>query len=156
MQMTARLAPGLISAIIAIIAAVAGCAIAGCAGDGTIDGAISYRSTGGFSGQGDGSPDLQVELDGTVMRVLNGTAENAKIDQATLDDLHDKVHDARFPDLEPLYSCQCADDFLYTVSVHMDGKLYGVMAHSQAQPPQRLRQVIDALRAIGQLPIDWH
>lgn len=130
---------------------------AGACGDGgTIDGPIGYRSTGGFSGRGDGTPALHIDLDGTVTRekAVGGT-ESAMLDRATLDDLHRKILEADFAELEPTYDCQCEDDYVYVVTVQLDGTLYTVMADSLAPPPAPLLTVIDALRAIGALPLDW-
>jgi hypothetical protein len=122
---------------------------------GEVDGPIDYRVTGGFSGGGDGTA-LHVELDGTVTRHTDqqGT-QTAMLDLATLDDLHQKILDARFATLDPAYLCDCADDYVYNVSVHVDGSVHTVMAHTLGSFPDRLRAVIDTLEDIHQRELGW-
>lgn len=132
--------------------------VGGCTshGAGQVDGPVDYRVTGGFSGGGDGTM-LHVELNGTATRHTDqqGT-QTAMLDLATLDDLHQKIVDARFATLDPEYLCDCADDYVYNVSVQVDGNSHIVMAHSLASFPDPLRAVIDALQDIHQRELDWH
>src|SRR5262245_4561964 len=95
---------------------------------GAVDGPINYRSSGGFSGRGDGSPALRIDVSGAVTRQKPGSpTESAVLDTATLADLHDKILDAEFPALAPIYDCPpCGDDYIFEVSVQLDGTLYTV------------------------------
>jgi hypothetical protein len=137
--------------VLVLFAAATGCTshVAG-----EVDGLVDYRVTGGFSGSGDGTS-LQVELDGTATRHTNeqGT-QTAMIDRVTLDDLHQKIVDAQFATLETQYP-GIPDGFVDTVSVHVDGSPYTVMAGREASIPDRLKIVIDTLKDIHQSPI-WH
>src|SRR5262249_11287200 len=106
-------------------------AASGCATDhvmGQVDGPIDYRVTGGISGGGDGTS-LHVELDGTVTRHTNdkGT-QTATIAPMTLDDLRQKILDARFATLAAQYPGSVVDGFADNVSVHVDGNVYTVTA----------------------------
>jgi len=130
-------------------------ALAGCAATNNVDGPIDYRVTGGFSGGGDGTA-LHIELDGTVTRAASGGTQTATLDPVALDDLHQKIVDAQFPALSPTYSCNCADDLIYNVSVQLDGTTHTVAASSLAPYPGRLKTVIDTLQDIRQRPLDWH
>lgn len=129
----------------------------GCTNDNdNVDGPIDYRVTGGFSGGGDGTG-LHVELDGTATRPkAGGGMETATLDAATLADLRGKVVHAQFATLAPMYSCNCADDFVHNVSAQIDGTAHTVKADSTAEFPERLKIVIDTLQDIRQRPLDWH
>lgn len=134
-------------------------ALAACSSDSggsAPDGPISYRSSGGFTGGGDGTPQTTVELDGLATRAKpGGGTESAMLDMARLDDLRDKVADAQFPALAPMYSCACADDFKHHVTVQLEGKAYEVQVDYSATAPEPLMVVIGALRDISQAPLDW-
>ena len=122
---------------------------------GQVDGPVDYSVTGGFFGGGDGTA-LHVELDGTVTRHTDqqGT-QTAMLDRVTLDDLRQKIVDAQFSTLMPQYHCNCADDYIDNVSVHVDASLYTVAADRLASLPGCLKTVIDTLKAIHQSPLDW-
>jgi hypothetical protein len=123
---------------------------------GEVDGPIDYLVVGGLSGGGDGTS-LHVELDGTVMRHTNeqGT-QTGMIDLATLDDLRQKILDAQFATLEAQYHGNVVDGYVDSVSVHVDGNSYTVMADHEASVPDRLKTVIDTLKDIHQRPLGWH
>jgi hypothetical protein len=128
-----------------------------CASGADIDGPITYLPTGGFTGRGDGSTELRVDLDGTLSRPgPSGGSQTATLDRATRDDLHRKVLGAEFPGLQSSYTCSCADDFVYAIGVQIGGMQYTVQAHQMAPPPPRLQIVIDAFHDIGELALDWH
>jgi hypothetical protein len=129
-------------------------ALAGCTAT-HVDGPVDYRVTGGFSGGGDGTA-LHIELDGTVTRAASGGTQTAALDAVTLDDLHQKIVDAQFPALQPMYSCTCADDLTYNITVQLDGRTHTVAADSLAPIPGSLKTVIDTLQDIHQRPLDWH
>jgi hypothetical protein len=101
---------------------------------------------------------LHIEPDGTATRTRpHHPPESAKLDQATLDDLARKIEEAGFPTLEPTYGCGgCTDDAVYTIAVQVDGAPYTVQTDSMSDFPDQLRPVIDALRSISELPLDWH
>lgn len=130
-------------------------ALGGCAPDVGVDGPVDYRVTGGFSGGGDGTT-LHIERDGTATRTVSGGTQTATLDAVTLDDLHQKIVDAGFPGLPPMYACNCADDLTYHISVHLDGSTRTVAADSLAPIPERLKTVIETLQDIHQRPLDWH
>ena len=141
-----KLSPLLV--LLVLVAMVTGCTS-------KVDGPVDYAVTGGFSGNGDGTA-LHVALDGTVTReTAQGVTQTAMLDAVTLDDLHEKIMEAQFTTLESRYSCNCADDLVYNVSVRVDGKSYTVAVDSMAQYPDRLKAVIDALRDIHERPLDW-
>ncbi len=126
--------------------------LGGCSDIGPID----FTVTGGLTGKGDGTA-LHVALDGTATRRLqDGSTETAVLDDAILDDLHGKILDARFPSLAPLYGGTCCDVFIYQVSVQLNGDTHSVGVSQRAQPPVRLGAVVDTLRRIYSLPLDWH
>jgi hypothetical protein len=119
-------------------------AVAACS-DGS-NGAIDYQRTGGFVGL---QLSLRVEPDGKMTRhKSDGSTVTGQLDAATLAGLQRKVDDARFPTLEAAYSCSCADDFLHTISVQVDGTEYTVMVDDTATYPDRLRPLIDALETM--------
>jgi hypothetical protein len=139
----------------ALLGAVAACSNSS-AGSSEIDGPISYRSTGGFTGAGDGTPETHIDANGVATRArMGGGMESTMLDAATLEDLHDKVLAAQFSELEPMYSCECADDFVHDVTVQIEAKTYNVKTDYGAMPPERLVVVIDALRDISRAPLDW-
>ena len=100
---------------------------------------------------------LHIEPDGTMTRTrMQLPAETANLDPATLEDIARKIDDAEFPALAPTYGCGgCTDDAVYTVAVQVDGAPYTVRADSTSAIPDRLRPVIDTLRNISELPLDW-
>jgi hypothetical protein len=119
-------------------------AVVGCA-DGDA-GAIDYQRSGGFVGLQLG---LHVEPDGKMTRrKTDGSTVTTQLEPAKLADLQNKVKGAGFPTLETAYSCQCADDFLHTISVQIDGTPYTVMVDDTATYPDRLRPLIDTLETM--------
>jgi hypothetical protein len=125
-----------------MFAGVALGALVGCASDDD-DGAIDYQRSGGFVGLQLG---LRVEPDGKMTRrKSDGSTVTTQLDSATLGDLQSKVRGAGFPTLQAAYSCGCADDFLHTISVEVDGTAYTVMVDDTATFPDRLRPLIDTL-----------
>jgi hypothetical protein len=127
--------------------------VAGCTGHAS-QGAINFEVTGGFTGTGDGTPALRIEPDGTATRTSAGRTQTTRLDLATLHDLQAKIDAAQFPMLEPAYM-GCADCYVYEVSVQLDGTMHRVAVDTDAHPPAALQAVIDALKDIEQLPLDW-
>lgn len=123
---------------------------AACSSSGTV-GTIDYRVTGGLTGRGDGTA-LHVEPDGTATRTspTEGMV-NETLDPATLDDLHRKVQDAGFPDLEPSYGCLgCGDEYVYELAVELDGQQYKVSVDSFAMnPPESLGTLVSTLKQLA-------
>jgi hypothetical protein len=112
----------------------------------SVDGAIDYQRSGGFVGLQLG---LHVEPDGKATRFMSdGSTVSTQLDPDTLTDLQAKVKGARFPTLEAAYSCSCADDFLHTISVQVDGIDYMVMVDDTATYPDRLKPLIDTLEVM--------
>jgi hypothetical protein len=131
--------------------AAAACTIAaGCSTSTTpIDGPIDYEVIGGFTGQGDGTPALHIELDGSLLRTPPGQAGvPSKLDAATLQSLLDKLERAELPSPPAVYKC-CDDDFVRVVTVGVDGELHGARADRGADVPQALEDALDALHAIA-------
>jgi hypothetical protein len=120
-------------------------AVGACTNDGGgADGTIDYTRAGGFSGA---RLSLHVDPDGTATRVkTDGTTVTIQYADVTLAELKRGVDDAKFPTLEAAYSCDCADDYLHTISVRVGGSDYTVMADDTAAYPDRLRPLIDTLK----------
>jgi hypothetical protein len=111
------------------------------------DGAIDYSRSGGFVGLQLG---VRVEPDGKATRHNpDGSTEIEQLDPTTMAELRRKIDDARFPTLDPEYSCNCADDFLHTITVQVDGTDYTVMVDDSATYPDRLRPLIDTLEVLA-------
>ncbi|HEY0985819.1 MAG TPA: hypothetical protein VGD80_02165 [Kofleriaceae bacterium] len=122
------------------LGAVGACTNGGDGPDGTID----YSRAGGFGGA---RLSLHVDPDGKATRVkTDGTTVTIQYADVTLAELKRGVDDARFPTLEAAYSCDCADDFLHTISVRVGGSDYTVMADDTAAYPDRLRPLIGTLK----------
>jgi hypothetical protein len=121
---------------------------------GMVDGPIDFSVSGGFSSD---RTALHLELDGTAMRTTaGGGTQTTVLDPETVADLHRKIEDAEFATLAPAYGCnQCADGFIYNVSVQLDGRVHTVLADSLAPWPDGLTAVIDTLEDIGMRPLDW-
>jgi hypothetical protein len=121
----------------------------GCA-DGTV-GTIDYQLSGGFTGM---RTSVHIEPGGEMTRTKpNGSTDTKVLDPTQLAELHRKVDDAGFPTLEASYSCDCADDLVHTISVHIDGGTYMVIASSLAEYPDRLQPLLDALSSMTQAPV---
>lgn len=130
--------------------------VGACTNNPNPDGPIDYSVTGGLNGQGDGTV-LHIELDGRMSRPkAGGGTETATLAPATIQDLRNKIASADFATLAPMYSCNCADDFVYNISVHLDGETHRVAADGMAQVPAELGRVIDTLKQLAQAPHDWH
>jgi hypothetical protein len=113
------------------------------------DGPIDFQVTGGFTGHGDGTPALHIELDGTATRAFpDGGHDTAVLDPGTVADLRQKIRQADFDSLEPAYG-GCCDDFVYSVSVVLDSAPRTVNANKHADMPATLRTVIDTLDDIN-------
>lgn len=119
-----------------------------------VDGPIDFEVSGGFTGGGDGTPALHIEPDGTATRDPGTAArKTAVLDRATMADLRAKIDDAELPILAPMYSCGCADDFVYSVTAQLDGSSHTVTADKSAEIPAELQTVIDTLKDITARPI---
>jgi hypothetical protein len=119
-------------------------------------GPIDFQVTGGLTGNGDGTPSLRIEADGTATRPApsGGGTQTARLDLATLDDLEARIDAAEFATLAPSYTA-CNDCYIYVVSVQLDGATYTVQADTMAELPDPLDAVIAALKDITQRPLDW-
>jgi hypothetical protein len=139
-----------------LVVAMALSAVGACASNTAhVDGPIELAPTGGFTGTGDGSAKLHVELDGAATREHDGVRETATLDAATLADLEDKIEAARFDTLAALYMGPIVDDNGDSVSAVVDGTTHTVVVNRSASPPAALRLVIDTLADIRARPI-WH
>jgi hypothetical protein len=132
----------LVSCGLAVLAA------SGCAGGG--DGPIDYQLSGGFIGI---HANVHIDPDGKLTGVKqNGTAVNGQLDAAALADLQNKVDQAQFATLEPMYDCNCADDLLHTITVKVDGTEYTVKVDGTSDYPDRLKPLIDTLEDMVSVP----
>jgi hypothetical protein len=132
---------GMLSLRLFVLSGLTFGALGGCTDDGV--GIIDYERTGGFAGV---RLSLHVESDGeATRRRFDGVTETFQLDPAKLADLDRQVREAKFSTLEAMYSCDCADDFLHTISVHVDGAAYTVMADDTAEYPDRLRPLVETL-----------
>jgi hypothetical protein len=146
---------------IILLSSVALGGLGSCAG--TPDGIIDYELTGGFAGV---HLSVHIDRDGEMMRTkFDRTTETRRLDPAVLSDLLDKVEIAEFPTLEAVYGCGgCADDFVHTISVQLDGRSrervrhhgasYTVTTDGSANYPERLRPLIDTLSTMVQEALD--
>lgn len=124
-------------------------AIGACADNGV--GTIDYQLSGGLLGE---RATVHIDSSGEMTRVKrDGTTDTATLDAAALAELHRQVDDAMFPTLAAEYMCNCADDLLHTIAVHVDGGAYTVMVSSLAEYPDRLTPLIDTLSSMSQGPI---
>jgi hypothetical protein len=114
----------------------------------TTEGSVDFAVSGGFAGNGDGTTPLHIEPDGTLLRTRPTHNELSVLDPAVTADLYDKIANARFATLDPMYPA-CCDDYVYVVTVEVGGSLYVVQAHTLAKIPDRLQAVIDALTGIA-------
>jgi len=111
-------------------------------------GGIDFSVSGGFFGTGDGTPPTHIDPDGTVTRDLPGPQKTLRLDPQETAELYRKVRAADFASLEPQYLL-CCDDYLYVMTVQLDGATHTVEANTLAEFPERLQVVIDALREIA-------
>jgi hypothetical protein len=110
------------------------------------DRTIDYELTGGFAGV---HASVHVDPDGELTRIKqDGSTVTGQLDAAALADLQGKVDQAQFASLEPMYDCNCADDLLHTITVHVDGARYTVAVDGTAAYPDRLKPLIDTLEAM--------
>ncbi len=120
---------------------------AGCIGQ-QVDGPIDYRVTGGFTGHGDGTAALHIELDGTMTRTPAGDGPRiTKLDRATLGDLRRAIDEANLP--EHSEYVDCCDRFTYGVSVEIGGELHTVAVSDGTAVPRPIRRVMDLLDALA-------
>lgn len=124
-------------------------AIGSCAD--SLDGTIDYSLTGGIGGV---QMTVHIDPDGEMMRrKLDGSMETTQLEPTIVSDLTRKIDQAGFPTLEPAYMC-CPDDFVHTISVHVDGAEYKVIAGDSASYPDRLRPLIDTLSMMSRAELD--
>lgn len=99
---------------------------------------------------------LRIETDGKVIRTrAPNPTETGTLSAAELVDVADKIDAAEFPTLDLKYGCGgCADDSVHMITVEVDGVPFTVQADSQSDFPDRLRLLIDTLRAISEQPLD--
>jgi hypothetical protein len=121
-------------------------------------GPIDFQVTGGFGGDGDGTPSLKIEHDGTMTVTSLGVTQATRLDRVTLDDLEAKVDAAQFATLDPTYpsTSTCLDCAVYNVSVQLAGTPYTVVVDETAQPPTALQAVITTLRDLARRQLDEH
>jgi hypothetical protein len=150
--MTSKILIRLCLATIAAATASAGCTSSSSPPS---TGVLDYQSSGGLSGNGDGS-ELHVTADRTARRVTRqGGSQTATLDAATFNDLRARIEAAEFTTLEPMYSCSCADDFVDMVSVQLSDTTYAVSADTSADIPERLQALVDTIHGVIAAPLDW-
>jgi hypothetical protein len=126
---------------------------AGCVSHASDD-LVDFAVSGGFSGQGDGTA-LHIEADGTATRTTrDGGTQTIALDAATLGVVRRKISDAPFPTLASSYGCSCADEFVYNLTVPLDGNTYKVDATTvpSGHTPAPVVALIGTLRDIIQGP----
>ena len=120
---------------------------AGCIGQ-QVDGPIDYQVTGGFTGQGDGTSALHIELDGTMTRTPAGHAPRiTKLDRATLGELRRAIDQANLPDHSEYV--ECCDRYTHGVSVEIGGERHTVAVSDGVAAPRPVQHVIDLLHALA-------
>jgi hypothetical protein len=128
---------------------VVSCGLAVLASGGCADsrtGTIDYELSGGFAGV---HASAHVDPDGKLTGVKQGgRAMDRQMEPGELSVLQDKVDQAQFATLEPMYDCNCADDVLHTITVDVGGTEYTVKADGTAEYPDRLKPLIQTLEAM--------
>jgi len=120
-------------------------ALGGCTDDDA--GAVDYQRSGGFVGN---RLSLHVDPGGKATRMApDGKTVIDQLDATTMADLQSKIDGAQFPTLDPVYSCNCADDFLHEITVHVGGAEYTVKVDDTATFPARLQPLIDDLELLA-------
>jgi hypothetical protein len=120
-----------------------------CATTEPLEGPIDYEMTGGFSGSGDASAVLHIELDGEMTRTPRGGApEVTQLSASAMESLRAKIEAADFPSLAPEYTYG-ADDYTHVVSVSVAGAVHSVRADESAEKPAALEAALDALHDLA-------
>ena len=128
-------------------------AAAGCSSSSS-DPLVDYKVTGGFSADGNGTS-LHVTSAGMATRTSRaGGTQTVQLDATTLADLNQKIADAQFPGLQPTYGCpSCADEYVYEVTVQVDGNTYAAKVDQFASPvPEGLQTLLTTLGQIAAPP----
>ena len=113
-----------------------------------IDGPIDYAVTGGLAGQGDGTPELHVEPDGTAVCRGRDFERHFTLDATRLAQLHDAIYDAELP-LEATYT-GCCDFYVDTFSVQIDGLVHSVeIDRSASGVPSELADLVTTMSTIA-------
>lgn len=127
-------------------------AAAGCSGSAAL---VDYSVSGGFGGNGDGTS-LHVTSAGMATRTsLQGGTQTVQLDAITFADLKQKIADAQFPSLQPLYACPgCADEYVYEVMAQVDGNPYATKVEGLASAvyPESLQTLLTTLGQIADPP----
>jgi hypothetical protein len=126
-------------------------AATGCSGS---DPLVDYSVTGGFGGNGDGTS-LHVTSAGMATRTSrDGGTQTVQLDATTVADLNQKIASAQFPGLQPVYGCPgCADEYVYEVTVEIDGTTYAAKVDQFASPvPESLQTLLTTLGQIAAPP----
>lgn len=126
-------------------------AATGCSGPQAL---VDYSVTGGFDGNGNGTS-LHVTYTGMATRTSRaGGTQTVQLDASTFADLKQKIADAQFPSLQPLYACSgCADEYTYEVTVQVDGNAYAARVEEFASTvPESLQILLTTLGQIADPP----
>jgi hypothetical protein len=126
-------------------------AASGCSGS---DALVDYGITGGLDGKGNGTS-LHVTSDGLATRTSrDGGTQTVQLDATTVADLNQKIADAQFPSLQPVYGCPgCADEYVYEVTVEVNGFTYAARVDQFASPvPESLQTLLTTLGQIAAPP----
>jgi hypothetical protein len=123
----------------------------GCSGSDTL---VDYGVTGGFDGHGNGTS-LHVTSDGMATRTSRaGGTQTIQLDATTVADLNQKIANAQFPSLQPVYGCPgCADEYVYEVTVEVNGYTYVARVDQLASMvPESLQTLLTTLGQIAAPP----
>ena len=126
-------------------------AASGCSGS---DALVDYGVTGGLDGQGNGTS-LHVTSDGVATRTSrDGGTQTVQLAATTVADLKQKIASAQFPGLQPVYGCPgCADEYVYEVTVEVNGFTYATRVDQFASPvPDSLQTLLTTLGQIAAPP----
>jgi len=115
---------------------------------------VDYSVTGGFDGNGNGTS-LHVTSDGRATRTSRaGGTQTVQLDATTVADLNQKIANAQFPSLQPVYGCpSCADEYVYEVTVEVNGDTYVARVDQSASTvPENLQTLLTTLGQIAAPP----
>jgi len=114
-------------------------------------GQIDYASQGGLAGGGHGTK-LHIEPGGAATRSKRlGATVSFTLDARGLEDLRQKVVAAQIATLRSYHFAY--DDFYDRVAVQLDGTRYELQIGESGEIPDRLLDVVNALRALSGTPL---
>jgi len=120
--------------------------LAAACGSPTIDGPIDYHSTGGITGDGDGTS-VHVELDGRLTKTSPAGTDQRTLDAAALASLHDAVYRAQ--PIDRTIHGNVSDGLADVVAVQLDGDVEQLVVDRDAERiPADVAALIALMRSL--------